>query len=111
MSTNDSNTVNVDRIIEQLLEGKTKKYNKIVRGGKPGKEVNLAENEINYLCNQAREILINQPILLELEAPLKICGTKILVYLFRGYSWPIFRSIAPVRIWWISARFQLSISR
>lgn len=43
----------------------------------------MAENEITYLCNQAREILINQPILLELEAPLKICGISqsILIYI------------------------------
>lgn len=35
----------------------------------------LAEYEIKYLCTKAREIFINQPILLELEAPIKICGT------------------------------------
>ena len=34
----------------------------------------LEENEIKFLCNKAREILISQPILLELEAPIKICG-------------------------------------
>jgi serine/threonine-protein phosphatase PP1 catalytic subunit len=36
--------------------------------------VNLAEEEVRGLCLRAREIFINQPILLELEAPLKICG-------------------------------------
>lgn len=35
----------------------------------------LQEYEIKYLCTKAREIFINQPILLELEAPIKICGT------------------------------------
>ena len=34
----------------------------------------LQEYEIKYLCTKAREIFINQPILLELEAPIKICG-------------------------------------
>ncbi|KAG6888137.1 hypothetical protein C0995_010350 [Termitomyces sp. Mi166 len=47
---------------------------KIVRGNRPGKPVQLQEYEIKYLCTKAREIFINQPILLELEAPIKICG-------------------------------------
>ena len=36
----------------------------------------LQEYEIKYLCTKAREIFINQPILLELEAPIKICGAS-----------------------------------
>jgi hypothetical protein len=47
----------------------------LVRGNRPGKPVQLQEYEIKYLCTKAREIFINQPILLELEAPIKICGT------------------------------------
>lgn len=46
----------------------------IVRGAKPGKNVQLQENEIRGLCLKSREIFLSQPILLELEAPLKICG-------------------------------------
>jgi serine/threonine-protein phosphatase PP1 catalytic subunit len=57
--------VDVDAIIGKLLE---------VRGSKPGKQVSLSENEIKGLCVKAREIFISQPMLLELEAPLKICG-------------------------------------
>ena len=45
-----------------------------MRGNRPGKPVQLQEYEIKYLCTKAREIFINQPILLELEAPIKICG-------------------------------------
>jgi Serine-threonine protein phosphatase N-terminal domain len=30
------------------------------------------EAEIRYLCTKAREIFISQPILLELEAPIKV---------------------------------------
>lgn len=45
-----------------------------VRGNRPGKAVQLQEYEIKYLCTKAREIFIGQPILLELEAPIKICG-------------------------------------
>ena len=57
--------VNLDSIIERLLE---------VRGARPGKQVNLAEHEIRYLCTKSRDVFISQPILLELEAPIKICG-------------------------------------
>lgn len=45
-----------------------------MRGNRPGKPVNLSEYEIKFLCTKAREIFIAQPILLELEAPIKICG-------------------------------------
>mmetsp|Transcript_79959 Transcript_79959/g.93433 ORF Transcript_79959/g.93433 Transcript_79959/m.93433 type:complete len:321 (-) Transcript_79959:279-1241(-) len=55
----------VDRIIEKLTE---------VKGSKPGKQVNLTENEIKNLCNKAKDIFVSQPILLELEAPIKVCG-------------------------------------
>jgi serine/threonine-protein phosphatase PP1 catalytic subunit len=57
--------IDVDKIIDKLLE---------VRGSKPGKQVNLLENEIRGLCVKAREIFISQPMLLELEAPIKIAG-------------------------------------
>ena len=57
--------IDVDSIIEKLLS---------VRGSKPGKVVNLSEQEVRGLCIKSREIFISQPILLELEAPLKICG-------------------------------------
>mmetsp|Transcript_25476 Transcript_25476/g.51802 ORF Transcript_25476/g.51802 Transcript_25476/m.51802 type:complete len:326 (+) Transcript_25476:286-1263(+) len=57
----------VDSIIERLLA---------VRGNKPGKatQVSLKEEEIHLLVNKAREIFMAQPVLLELEAPLKIVG-------------------------------------
>ena len=45
-----------------------------VRGSRRGKNVQLTENEIRGLCLKSREIFLSQPILLELEAPLKICG-------------------------------------
>jgi serine/threonine-protein phosphatase PP1 catalytic subunit len=40
------------------------------------KQVQLAENEVKWLCVKSREIFLNQPILLELEAPLKVCGNS-----------------------------------
>jgi hypothetical protein len=57
--------VDIDSIISRLLE---------VRGQKGTKQVNLTELEIRSLCQRAREVFISQPILLELEAPIKICG-------------------------------------
>ncbi|KAF5938383.1 hypothetical protein HYC85_022642 [Camellia sinensis] len=54
----------LDDIINQLLE---------VRG-KPGKQVQLSESEIKQLCVVSRDIFLQQPNLLELEAPIKICG-------------------------------------
>lgn len=57
--------IDVDKILEKLLD---------VRGSKPGKQVNLSENEIKGLITKSRDIFINQPMLLELEAPIKICG-------------------------------------
>ena len=56
--------MDLDSIIDRLLE---------VRGSRPGKQVQLLEGEIRYLCTKAREIFISQPILLELEAPIKVC--------------------------------------
>ncbi|RNA38393.1 phospho phosphatase 1, partial [Brachionus plicatilis] len=61
----DTEKLNIDSIIARLLE---------VRNSKPGKNVQLTENEIKGLCFKSREIFLSQPILLELEAPLKICG-------------------------------------
>lgn len=55
----------VDAMITKLLE---------VRGKKPGKNVTLSEDDIKHLCTKSREIFINQPNLLELEAPIRICG-------------------------------------
>lgn len=55
----------LDDIINRLLE---------VRG-RPGKQVQLSEAEIRQLCLKSKEILLQQPNLLELDAPIKICGT------------------------------------
>lgn len=53
----------VDHIIDQLLS---------VRGARPGRQVNLTEGEIVFLCKKGREIFTQQPVLLELEAPIKV---------------------------------------
>jgi len=66
-SSTKTSDFDVDKIIEKLLS---------VKGSKPGKQVNLLESEITALVTKAREVFISQPILLELEAPLKICGKR-----------------------------------
>eukprot|EP00419_Tripos_fusus_P022575 CAMPEP_0172699282 /NCGR_PEP_ID=MMETSP1074-20121228/30074_1 /TAXON_ID=2916 /ORGANISM="Ceratium fusus, Strain PA161109" /LENGTH=304 /DNA_ID=CAMNT_0013520461 /DNA_START=40 /DNA_END=954 /DNA_ORIENTATION=- len=43
-------------------------------GQKPGKMIQTAEGQLKALCNKAREVFLGQSTLLELEAPLKICG-------------------------------------
>lgn len=55
----------LDDIIERLVD---------VRNGRPGKQVQLSEHEVRQLCVTAKEIFLSQPNLLELEAPIKICG-------------------------------------
>ena len=57
--------LDVDKIIEKLQE---------VRGARPGKQVSQDESQIIGLCVTAREIFMSQPVMLEQEAPLKICG-------------------------------------
>ncbi|KAK4532954.1 hypothetical protein CCYA_CCYA14G3811 [Cyanidiococcus yangmingshanensis] len=54
----------VDNIIERLLD---------IRG-RHGRQVSLAEDEIKWLCFETRRILLEQPMLLEIEAPVKVCG-------------------------------------
>ena len=80
--------INIDNLIQRLLEGKTEIVVAaaglvhelagssffLVRGSRPGKTVQMTENEVRGLCLKSREIFLQQPILLELEAPLKICG-------------------------------------
>lgn len=67
----DQHEVDLDSIIDRLLE---------VRGSRPGKQVQLLESEIRFLCTKAREIFISQPILLELEAPIKVCLESLLFF-------------------------------
>ena len=58
----------LDSIIARLMEVKTLK---------PGKNAQLSESEIKQLCAASKEIFLSQPNLLELEAPIKICGNNL----------------------------------
>jgi len=57
--------INVDDIIARLLE---------TRNATPGSKVDLKLPEVKFLIEKSREIFISQPVLLDLEAPLKIVG-------------------------------------
>eukprot|EP00977_Amphora_coffeiformis_P015782 scaffold4724_cov166-Amphora_coffeaeformis.AAC.1 len=55
----------IDSMIELLLSARNKK---------PGTPVELSAADATQLCTQARDIFLSQPMLLELGAPIKICG-------------------------------------
>jgi len=57
--------VDVDDIITRMLEK---------RNAPPGAQVQLKMNEVKWLIEKSRELFISQPVLLDLEAPLKIVG-------------------------------------
>jgi hypothetical protein len=43
----------------------------------------MSEQEIHLLCDKSKEIFLSQPMLLELEAPINICGN--IIYQFLNY--------------------------
>ena len=57
--------LDLDNIIERLLQ---------MQEAHIGKQKNLTELEVRQLCIKSREIIISQPMLLELQAPIKIVG-------------------------------------
>ena len=57
--------IDIDNIIHKLLE---------ICGPKNCRDSNLSESDIIGIAMKSREIFASQPILLELEVPIKICG-------------------------------------
>jgi len=55
----------VDSIIETCLAAKT---------ARPGRLVQISEGQLRALCTASRHVFLSQSALLELEAPIKICG-------------------------------------
>ena len=55
----------VDEIIEKLLQAKSYK---------PNKEVPLLESEIRWLIIKVKQIFMEQPVFIELDSPINICG-------------------------------------
>ncbi|BAF23875.1 serine/threonine-protein phosphatase PP1-like [Oryza sativa Japonica Group] len=58
----------VDELIRRLLDGKK------VKPSSSAKKVQLSEAEIRQLCVTGKDIFLSQPNLLELEAPINVCG-------------------------------------
>ncbi|GFR84286.1 serine/threonine-protein phosphatase [Elysia marginata] len=56
---------NVDKLISRLLSAKNHR---------PGKQVDLSKSDILSLLGQTKLVLMSQPMLLELDAPVTICG-------------------------------------
>ena len=62
---NSDISLNIDIIIEKLLS---------VRSCVPGKLVDLKEEEIKFIIDKSLPIIKREKVLVELEAPLQICG-------------------------------------
>ncbi|KAI9014155.1 Metallo-dependent phosphatase-like protein [Hyaloraphidium curvatum] len=62
-----SNEINLDEVVQRLLN---------VRNTKSAKTLVVKNSEIMYICHRAREIFLDQPVLLELNPhpSLTICG-------------------------------------
>ncbi|GAB2263285.1 hypothetical protein Droror1_Dr00004282 [Drosera rotundifolia] len=66
----------LDDVINRLLEFRNTAAARQGGGGGGGavRQVQLSDSEIRQLCSASREIFLQQPNLLELGAPIKICG-------------------------------------
>eukprot|EP00903_Cladosiphon_okamuranus_P006663 g6505.t1 len=65
LQRSNSISLNVDALLDQLLS---------VRGEGPNAQVDLPEDDIRCLCLVTRDVLLDQPCLLQLATPMKICG-------------------------------------
>ena len=57
----------VDDMIRRLLEA---------RGGRTPRNAQVTDTEIRRLCAAAKDVFLSQPNLLELEAPINVCGAS-----------------------------------
>ncbi|KAI8362136.1 Metallo-dependent phosphatase-like protein [Mortierella sp. GBAus27b] len=64
--TDKNRGMDLDDMISRLLDAGY--------SGKVSKNICLRNNEIVYICQTAREVLLSQPTLIELNAPVKIVG-------------------------------------
>ena len=55
----------LDELISKLL---------LAKEYKPNTEINLNEKEIKYVINKSYNIISNQPVFIELDSPINICG-------------------------------------
>ncbi|CAF4011415.1 unnamed protein product, partial [Rotaria magnacalcarata] len=64
----NNSQLDIDNLLERLLE--------VRECHLPDKFVQIFEQEINLLCEKSKDVFLSQPMLLELEAPIKICGKR-----------------------------------
>jgi len=74
--------MDVDSFLNRLLEARTWPP---PHTGKYPKYVEFREDEIRDVCGAVRDIFMKQPVLLELESPLRICGDV------HGQYWDLLR--------------------
>ena len=55
----------LDELISKLL---------LAKEYKPNTEIKLNEKEIKYVINKSYNIIVNQPVFIELDSPINICG-------------------------------------
>ena len=56
---------NLDSVIETLLKARTLPV---------GEKIDLPEQTIFYICHKVQKIFMKQPVFLELDTPIKVCG-------------------------------------
>jgi hypothetical protein len=66
----------VDEVVRRLVEG-----------GRGGRQVQLSEAEIRQLCVDGKRVLLSQPNLLRIHAPVKICGNRRLLLSVCLFTW------------------------
>ena len=76
----------VDDMIRRLLEA---------RGGRTPRNAQVTDTEIRRLCAAAKDVFLSQPNLLELEAPIKICGKNALPTTLRTASKSVLALLGP----------------
>lgn len=62
-----ANKLDIDQVINQLISS----------GANNGKKLVIKEKDVSAICKQAKDIFMEQPVFLELEAPIKICGMSL----------------------------------
>lgn len=93
--------LDVDGIIDALLK---------VQYMEPNTEVDLPEEQIMLLIEAAQQIFASQPVLLDLQTPIKICGSLLpLRFICRRCAWSVLRLATALHNERFSPRVRLSL--